>query len=429
MTGDVHKLGEVLRAAREAKGVDLVRVERETKIRERYLAALENGDYRDLPGAVYTRGFLRNYGAYLGLDTEYLLDLYRLETDANPSARRAMPAPPRPIGTRRPRAFVVTPGAIVAAILVLLVGGFVAWIGFELVNFARTPELRITQPAGNVSGHPERTIVVRGVTAPNARITVSNLPENPTVTADASGAFEVTVVLLPGSNVMRLVANDPVTGRDSETVERTIIVAADDPLTPAPVAGVTLTAPAADATVNGTVSLTGTAPAGVQLEVRAELVEAAEPSFEVTTASGAPVEVESAPAPPAPVAMTAGTDGSFAGAIDLAPGTWELSVRGPDTDPVVRQISVSVPSGLAATLEMDGGESYLLLEEDGTVVDELSGRNAQDGDVVELEASEALRIRVGNAGVVRIKINGVSIGLMGEVAQVVEWRITAAEGG
>jgi cytoskeleton protein RodZ len=72
VTDQVHRLGEVLRAAREAKGVDLPRVERETKIRERYLSALERGEYRELPGAVYTKGFLRNYGAYLGLDPEYL---------------------------------------------------------------------------------------------------------------------------------------------------------------------------------------------------------------------------------------------------------------------------------------------------------------------------------------------------------------------
>jgi hypothetical protein len=61
-------LPERLLAARERKGVDLYRAERDTKIRARYLAALERGDYRELPGAVYTKGFLRNYALYLGLD-------------------------------------------------------------------------------------------------------------------------------------------------------------------------------------------------------------------------------------------------------------------------------------------------------------------------------------------------------------------------
>ncbi len=61
-------LGEVLRLARERKGVDLYRAERDTKIRAKHLEALENGDYAELPGAVYTKGFLRNYAVYLGLD-------------------------------------------------------------------------------------------------------------------------------------------------------------------------------------------------------------------------------------------------------------------------------------------------------------------------------------------------------------------------
>ena len=157
MTEQDHKLGEVLRAAREAKEVDLIRVERDTKIRERYLSALERGEYRELPGAVYTKGFLRNYGAYLGLDPEYLIDLYRLETSAIAAERPISPSPPRPITVRRRRTFVVTPGAVAAAILTILVGAFVAWLGYEFVNFARTPELRIVEPAGDVAAHTEST--------------------------------------------------------------------------------------------------------------------------------------------------------------------------------------------------------------------------------------------------------------------------------
>src|SRR6266550_3666920 len=66
-------LPERLEAARERKGVDLNRAERDTKIRARYLSALERGEYRELPGAVYTKGFLRNYAVYLGLDPEEIV--------------------------------------------------------------------------------------------------------------------------------------------------------------------------------------------------------------------------------------------------------------------------------------------------------------------------------------------------------------------
>lgn len=425
MTDEVHKLGEVLRTAREAKGVDLARVERDTKIRERYLAALEAGDYADLPGAVYTRGFLRNYGAYLGLEPEYLLDLYRLESSAA-TERPTLPTPPRPLATRRSRAFVITPGLIGAAVLTLLVGGFVAWIGYQFVTFARTPELQITEPAGNLSSYSELTLTVRGVTAPNARVAVSNLAENPTVTADEAGEFEVTVSLVPGSNVMRLVATDPVTGRDSEVEERTILVVEDASSPPG--AALVVAVPADGAEVASPVAVSGSAAPGETVEIAAEIVEPAPPGFDVTTASGGPIEIPTVAPEPASASLTADATGAFAGTLALTPGEWRLTISAGGGEPVVRTLSVAPPDALAATLELTGGESYLLLEEDGVEITELSGRNAQDGDVVELEADEALRIRVGNAGVVTITINGIMFGPMGDDAQVVEWRVIRAGG-
>src|SRR5664279_5287605 len=72
-------VGERLRDARETRGVDLFRVERDTKIRTKYLAALEDGDFTDLPGDVYARGFLRNYASYLGLDADDVEEEWRRE--------------------------------------------------------------------------------------------------------------------------------------------------------------------------------------------------------------------------------------------------------------------------------------------------------------------------------------------------------------
>jgi cytoskeletal protein RodZ len=429
VTEEVHKLGEVLRAARESKGVDLPRVERETKIRERYLSALERGEYRELPGAVYTKGFLRNYGAYLNLDPEYLIDLYRLETSELRAERPAAPAPPRPIGGRRNRAFVVTPGAVVAAILTLLVGGFIAYLGFEFINFARTPELRIIEPAGNVNQHPRRSITLRGVTAPNATVTVSNMPENPSVEADADGIFEVTVELRPGSNVVQLVARDPVTQRDSEPEERTIVVASELDQSPSPGAAVlSVTEPAADASVSGAVPIAGRAAADAAVAVSAALVEQATPNFTVVDAAGAAIPLSpSAPSPPDPATLTADGSGVFAGEIALPAGTWDVTVATEGSEAVVRRVRVTPTDGLRATLRVVDADSYLEVEEDGTAVADVSGAIASDGDSVTLEADDELRIRAGNAGAVRLVVNGIGLGAMGADGAVVEWRIRPAE--
>jgi len=217
------KLGAVLRTAREAKFIDLARVERDIKIRIRYLSALERGDYRDLPEPIYTRGFLRNYGLYLGLDPEYLVDLYRLESGAGVE-RPSMPAARRSVAARQGRSLVVSSGALAAAILTVLVVAFVAYLVGEFITFARTPDLRITDPAAEVAAWQGSAYTIRGVTEPNSTVTTDGLRQNPTTTADAEGAFSVRVNLVPGANVITLVANDPLTGRDSAPVRRTITV-------------------------------------------------------------------------------------------------------------------------------------------------------------------------------------------------------------
>jgi cytoskeletal protein RodZ len=426
MTEQVHKLGEVLRTAREAKGVDLTRVERDTKIRERYLSALERGEYRELPGAVYTKGFLRNYGAYLGLDPEYLIDLYRLETVSGATERPGAPTPPRPIAVRRSRSLVVSPGAVAGTILTLVVAGLIVWIGYEFFNFARTPELRVVAPAGDVAAHVGDTITIRGVTAPNATITVDGLRENPTVTADERGGFEVTVNLVPGSNVIELTAVDPVTERPSAPVVRTVQVVREVASSPTPaVVALALTQPAADAVLTGPVPVAGTGAPGTAVTLGAALIAAATPTFAVTDPAGTAVTIAPTPptAPP-PAALGIDTAGAFTASLDLPPGTWDVAVASANGEPVTRRVTVQPAAGLAGSLRLEGGPSYLEIDQDGVPVAAVSGSIADDGESVVLAATRELRIRAGNAGAVRLTINGITIGAMGGSGSVVEWRIT-----
>jgi hypothetical protein len=85
---------------------------------------------------------------------------------------------------------------------------------------------------------------------------------------------------------------------------------------------------------------------------------------------------------------------------------------------------VAGAGGLAGTLSVEGGISYLEIDQDGDPIDGVSGRNAQPGTTLELTAQESLRVRVGNAGAVQLAINGIELGIMGGSGEVVEWRIT-----
>jgi hypothetical protein len=70
VVSDPDTLGAELAAARNRRELTLDQVERQTRIRAHYLAALEDHDYALLPSAVQGRGFLRNYARFLGLDVE-----------------------------------------------------------------------------------------------------------------------------------------------------------------------------------------------------------------------------------------------------------------------------------------------------------------------------------------------------------------------
>lgn len=78
----MDKVVQQLRKAREAKGIELKEVEEITKIRSKYLKALEEEDYCVLPGGVYTVGFLRSYARFLDLDAESLVNDFRMEVTA-----------------------------------------------------------------------------------------------------------------------------------------------------------------------------------------------------------------------------------------------------------------------------------------------------------------------------------------------------------
>ncbi len=72
----MFEIGTTLRQARERRQLGLDRCEAETKIRARYLRALEDEDFDVLPGPTFVRGFLRSYAAYLGLDGQLFVDEY-----------------------------------------------------------------------------------------------------------------------------------------------------------------------------------------------------------------------------------------------------------------------------------------------------------------------------------------------------------------
>ncbi len=68
-------IGNFLRERREASGISLIEVEKDLKIRKKYLQALEEGNIDVIPGKTYLIGYLRNYSKYLGIDDENIIQI------------------------------------------------------------------------------------------------------------------------------------------------------------------------------------------------------------------------------------------------------------------------------------------------------------------------------------------------------------------
>ncbi|EFM13129.1 transcriptional regulator, XRE family [Paenibacillus curdlanolyticus YK9] len=72
-------LGDLLKKAREQRELSLDDIQEATKIRKRYLEAIESGDYKVLPGSFYVRAFVKTYAEAVGLDADDVLRLYKHE--------------------------------------------------------------------------------------------------------------------------------------------------------------------------------------------------------------------------------------------------------------------------------------------------------------------------------------------------------------
>jgi hypothetical protein len=122
-------IGETLREARMRQRHDITDVEAATKIRAKYLRALENEDFGMLPGPTFVKSFLRTYAEFLGLDPHLLVEEYRVMHDPRDESELT-PFAPRPRGRdRRPPPPRWGRPLLAAAALIVLVLGLLLILG------------------------------------------------------------------------------------------------------------------------------------------------------------------------------------------------------------------------------------------------------------------------------------------------------------
>ena len=122
-------VGIKLREARARKKLSLQEVEEATKIRSRYLGAIENDEWDQLPGDTYARAFIRTYGRFLGLDGDRLAEEHRRRRGAARPGERLPRVDPRPrpvVRERRSGRRRISPRLLAVVVTALVVTALVA---------------------------------------------------------------------------------------------------------------------------------------------------------------------------------------------------------------------------------------------------------------------------------------------------------------
>jgi len=197
-TAGGESLGQVLRRGRESFGVGIADLAERTRIQEKYLLALESGDYGSLPEPIYQRLFIKTLSKTFGLDESDLL----LRHEQELSGRLGL----KPVATRPPTSksalgFMVAPRIASAAAVICLVLLSLAVLGFEVYRIVVAPDVMLASPTDGESVQTA-TIEVQGKTERGVELRVNG----ELVYLAPDGAFDETVNLHSGVNVIKISA-------------------------------------------------------------------------------------------------------------------------------------------------------------------------------------------------------------------------------
>jgi cytoskeletal protein RodZ len=150
-------IGATLREARMRQRIDISEIESETKIRAKYLRALENEEWDLLPGPTYVKSFLRTYAEALGLDGKLLIEEYKLRHERLSDVEMQPIRPPGAREPRRRRRVGSGRGWAVLAVVALLIVGLYALGRLDVGDGDGGSDAANTTPATTTGTTSKRT--------------------------------------------------------------------------------------------------------------------------------------------------------------------------------------------------------------------------------------------------------------------------------
>ncbi len=189
-------VGQRLKRARLRKKYSLEFVESKTKIRAKYISAIESDSFDKLPNTVYVKGFLKTYATFLNINQNDILDhFYRenlLEEENLSEISRNRFKKPK---------IIISSKTLIISGATLLILGFILFLIFQITGFISPPSLEVYKPLkdGQVSG---REVIFQGKTDPAAEIFINDQA----VAINSQGDFTEELFLKEGTNIVSVKA-------------------------------------------------------------------------------------------------------------------------------------------------------------------------------------------------------------------------------
>ncbi|MBI2330221.1 helix-turn-helix domain-containing protein [Candidatus Daviesbacteria bacterium] len=192
----MRTVGQVLKEEREKKIYTLDEIEKATKIRKELLEALEAGQYLKLPPPTFVQGFIKNYGKFLGLNTEKLLAIFRREFSEKVHPPRILDSFTNPVDKK---GFRMTPARALGSLILGLIIIFFVYLWIEYRFLVGGPFLEVSQPVNQYNA-TSSAIEVIGRTDPEAKVSINNQE----IGVDVTGKFSQEIKLSGNINTIEI---------------------------------------------------------------------------------------------------------------------------------------------------------------------------------------------------------------------------------
>ena len=211
---DSETVSEQLRSRRHAKKLKLSEIAKKLNINEKYLAALEKGEYEKLPHGVYGKNFLREYALFLGLDYNQLAADYETEINIIEPKRQKELFSKQVI---KKRYLLAMPKILKNILIFLIICVCFIYLGYRVNKIISPPLLIINNPAADLT-IDQTSLLINGQTEAEANLLINGQ----TILTDKKGNFSQTISLKNGLNIITVTANKKYSR--GQTIIRQILV-------------------------------------------------------------------------------------------------------------------------------------------------------------------------------------------------------------